>query len=133
MPLEYTIEIGWDAHVHAGYANYVTSTPEEAIDLRGTDFHPDCDSVVRREVGTEQWTYHPDDQKFDRAEKVAEYRAALAERQRRDYRPKHSSALPSNRRVNTHGRFLTDGAPLVTWNWIKGEFSHIRRFPQEET
>lgn len=65
MELEYTIEIGFDNHVSAGYASYVTSTPEEAIDLRGSNFHPDCDSVVRREVGTETWTYHPDDPFYD--------------------------------------------------------------------
>lgn len=79
MTLEYTIEVGWDAHTLAGYASYVTETPEEAIERRGTWFHPDFDSVVRREVGTDRWEYHAEDQVFDYQQKLEEYRAARRE------------------------------------------------------
>lgn len=80
MTFEYTIEIGFDAHVSAGYEDYVTSTPEEAIERRGTNFHPDFDDVVRREVGTKKWYYFPEDQVYDRSQKLAEYLAGQGKR-----------------------------------------------------
>ena len=76
MTLEYTIERGWDQWTFAGYLPSTHSTPEEAIEACGVTFHPDFDSVVRREVGTEKWEYSEEDQKYDRAQKIDEYRAA---------------------------------------------------------
>lgn len=76
MTLEYTIEMGWDQWTHAGYMPGAYASPEEALAARGSNFHPDFDSVVRREVGTEKWSYHNEDQRFNRKQKLAEYQAA---------------------------------------------------------
>ena len=76
MSLEYTIEVGYDTHVSAGHESYVASTPEEAIERRGTNFHPDFNCVVRREIGTTQWHYYPEDQVYNYSEKLKQYREA---------------------------------------------------------
>lgn len=74
--LQFTVEYGWDAHISAGYDPKVYQSPEEAVEAQGVRFHPDFDSVVRREVGTVEWRYSSEDQKYDRAEKIQQYREA---------------------------------------------------------
>ncbi|UDL16003.1 hypothetical protein QEH42_gp215 [Microbacterium phage Pumpernickel] len=135
MPLEYTIQIGYDSHVSAGYAKYVTSTPEEAIALRGTKFHPDFDVVVRREVGTTEWTYEREDQKYDYRQKIGEYRQANHEEniRRLAFRPKQSSALPLNRGVKTYGPFIRSDEPLSIWYYTQGELDIDKSFNRENS
>lgn len=100
---EYTIAIGWDSHTLAGYSPYVTGTPEEAVERRGTEFHPHFDCVVRRPVEGGPWEFTPEIQTFDSQQKMDEYHVAMQAkvRLRKMYTPKKSSALPNNRRVRT--------------------------------
>lgn len=131
---EYSIAKGWDTHTLAGYRNFVTSTPQEALELEGTDFLPSCDDVVRREVGTEKWSYHPEDQVYDLPQKTEEWRVAQAERQaqREMWRPKKSSALPNNRRARSYGPFIRHGDSLHVWLYEKGLLNIPKTFPEEE-
>lgn len=131
---EYTIERGWDAHTHMAYDPDVYSTPEAALTAAGASFHPDADCVVRREVGSTVWGYWEEDQTYDRATKLAEYREAYLERKRVEalYAPAKSSALPGNRRVKTSGPFVSAAEGVSIWYLTAGSYDIPKMLAERE-